>query len=101
MADRAIQDQRQFERRGFIGLVRVGLVREVEKTFPAQVLNISDGGMYIELDEDLDVGRNVYVWIKETLEEVAQEEYFGTIQWKKRLDDSFTALYGYGIEFAD
>lgn len=101
MADRAIHDQRQFERRGFIGLVRVGLVTEVEQTFPARVLNISDGGMYIELDEDLDVGRNVYVWIKETLEEVAQEEYFGTIQWKKRLDDSFTALYGYGIEFAD
>jgi len=101
MADKVVLDQRRFERKGFVGLVRIGLLREIESTYPAQVLNISDGGMYVELDEDLDVGRNVVVWIKETFEEVAREEYFGTIQWKKRLEGSLTALYGYGIEFAD
>lgn len=101
MADNVILEQRRFDRKGYIGLVRIGLVKEIEKTFPAQVMNISHGGMYVELDEDLDVGRHVYVWIKETFEEVAQEEYFGTIQWRKRLEDSLTALFGYGIEFAD
>jgi hypothetical protein len=101
MTEQEIAEQRRFERRAYIGLVHISLSDEIERTFPAQVLNISKGGIYVELDEDLDVDRYVYVWIKDAPEEVAREEYFGRIRWKKRLDDSFSALFGYGIEFAD
>jgi hypothetical protein len=101
MVEEGITEQRRFERKAYIGLVQVGLSDEVERTFPAQVLNISKGGIYVELDEDLETERFVFVWIKDAPEEAPQEEYFGQIRWKKNLHDSFSALYGYGIAFLE
>jgi hypothetical protein len=94
-----VTDKRRFERYGYVGVVRVADETQIEEYALAKMLNISSGGMYIETDARIDEGRKVKVWLEESVPEINQKEFSGRTRWRKTLDDPYSAVYGYGIQF--
>ena len=90
--------QQQFESFGVIGIARRGDQERIESYISAQVLNLGPQEAYIETDVPLDLGRKVSVWLYSSGPEGKKVEHFGVLQWKKRLQDPFSARYGYGIQ---
>jgi hypothetical protein len=96
--ERVIPERRRFERRGFLSVVRIGEDVSLEPKVAAKILNISQGGMYLEADEALDMGRKLFVSLLDP-EGLISDVYFGEIRWQKELNDPYSARFGYGIEF--
>ncbi len=94
-----VADKRRFERYGYVGVARVADESQIEEYALAKMLNISSGGMYIETDARIDEGRKVKVWLEEAVPEMDHKEFIGRTRWRKTLDDPYSAVYGYGIQF--
>ena len=97
--DQVISDQRRFRRIGVVAVARVTSEMDIEASATAQVLNISKGGMYIETDLDIDEGRTIHFWVDLSNLNTKRKKHSGLVQWKKALNDPYSAIYGYGIKF--
>lgn len=93
-----ISDRRDFERVGVIASAQAANELKIDRANPATVCNISEAGMYIETDADIQEGDMVYIRLEQDLPEKQGKEHYGQVRWKKALDALRTEAYGYGIE---
>ncbi len=97
-------EKRQYERYDYTTSVHLYRYENPEQYTPAVLGNYSSGGLYLETDNELEVGQQVYVKIENHDPAAGNfetyDQYTGYVRWSSELGTSQPGgQYGYGIEY--
>ncbi len=102
----AYAEERQYKRYDYHVSMSLYPGKIQDNYYGTYLCNYSNGGMYLESSEPLDVGQHVYVKFQNYDPEKKgfekYESYSGYVQWSNDLGTSSPGLqYGYGIKYKD
>ncbi|WDP89431.1 MAG: PilZ domain-containing protein [Desulfobacter sp.] len=99
-------DKRQYERHECDNPVYIYRYENLDRHYDGEMYNYSSGGHYLTADEEMEIGQQVYIRIK-NYDKAGKgpekyENYTGYVKWSNDLGTSSPGgQYGYGIEYAE